>query len=152
MQFQCAGIQDDFQDGIGISLAVYFSGCNLRCKGCQNPELQDPKYGEARDTIEVIEILEELSDFYESVTFLGGDPLEQPDALLDILKNCNIPTVLYTGRLYNEIPNEIIELCSVVIDGPYIEDIKTGSFPASSNQQVYCDDPTLLQRFMINKI
>ena len=152
VRFRCAGIRDDFQDGIGISLAVYFSGCSLKCKGCQNPELQDPTSGKIRDTVEVIEILDELSDFYESVVFLGGDPLEQPNALLNILKSCSIPTVLYTGRLYSEIPKDIRELCSVVVDGPYIEGLKTGKFPASSNQRVYCEDPALLQRFMINKI
>lgn len=43
MIFRCAGISDSTNDGIGMALDIFFQGCSLKCKGCQNPELQEKK-------------------------------------------------------------------------------------------------------------
>jgi len=29
-----------------IAVALYFAGCTLRCKDCQNQELWDPRFGD----------------------------------------------------------------------------------------------------------
>lgn len=137
MIFRCAGITDSMNDGVGIALDVFFQGCSLGCKGCHNPELQDKDGGFELDTDEIIEHLNKHKGFYESIVFLGGEPLGQQEALMDIANRINLYKVLYTGYLYENIPNEIRSIMDMIVDGPYIEELKTGGFPASSNQVIF---------------
>jgi len=138
MKFRCAGITDSMNDAPGkIALDVFFQGCSLRCKGCQNPDLQDLNGGFDLDTNEVIEHLKKHKNFYQALVFVGGEPLEQVDALFDLASRSGLYSVLYTGWLYKEIPSEIRLIMDMIIDGPYIEKLKTSGFPASENQRVY---------------
>jgi len=138
MKFKCAGITDSVNDAPGkIGLDVFFQGCSLECKGCQNPELQDPNGGFDLDTDEIIDHLEQHKDFYQALVFLGGEPLEQIDALFGLASRSGLYNVLYTGWLHEEIPLDIRKVMNMIIDGPYIEELKTGRFPASENQRIY---------------
>ena len=137
MNFQCAGITFGTVNGIGISLEIFFSGCKHDCSCCQNPELQNFSYGTRIDTDIVLAHLEKYNDFYNSIVFTGGDPLYQPKALYSIASNCNIPRILYTGFLYEEIPDYIKNVIDVIIDGPYIQELATDGFPASRNQHIW---------------
>jgi anaerobic ribonucleoside-triphosphate reductase activating protein len=136
MIFRCAGISDSTIDGIGISLEVFFQGCHKQCFGCHNTELQDFTKGCNYDTNNIINIVKS-SNFYDSIVFAGGEPLEQPEPLYDILFRSRIPTILYTGWLYKDIPEHIRKAIRVIIDGPYIHELRTDKFPASSNQKIY---------------
>lgn len=97
-------------DGPGIRTTLFFKGCPLRCAWCHNPESQSFKpervelirrldgktvsqfhtYGEERDTHDLMDILLRDRHFYEEsgggVTFSGGEPLMQIDALEEILR------------------------------------------------------------------
>lgn len=136
MKFQCAGITESVIDGYGISLVVWFSGCHIKCPFCQNQELQDENYGYKENTKNIIGCWEQKKDFYDSIVFLGGEPLEQRSALLDIALNVKGIKFLYTGFVYADIPSEIIDNIDVIIAGPYVDFLKTNSFPASSNQKI----------------
>jgi anaerobic ribonucleoside-triphosphate reductase activating protein len=138
MKFRCAGITDSMNDAPGkIALDVFFQGCSLGCKGCQNPELQDPNGGFDLDTDEIIDHLEQHKDFYQALVFLGGEPLEQIDALFNLASRSGLYNVLYTGWLHEEIPLDIRMVMNMIIDGPYIEELKTDGFPSSENQRIY---------------
>lgn len=100
-------------DGPGIRTTVFFKGCPLRCIWCHNPESQKFKPETVRrlnklDGIEypisetigqhmtAEEVFEEIKThipiFDESgggVTFSGGEPLLQPEFLLQMLKLCH---------------------------------------------------------------
>ena len=132
-----ADIQDCIGDGIGMGLTVYFSGCSMGCCGCQNPELQSIEAGYDYDTDEIIRHLESHRAFYDSLILSGGDPVEQPEALLDLLLRSQVPTVLYTGRYWGQLNEDVIILADYIKCGPYIKSLKTEGFPASLNQQVY---------------
>jgi anaerobic ribonucleoside-triphosphate reductase activating protein len=141
VKFKCAGISDSMIDAPGkIGLNVFFQGCSLGCPGCQNPELQDDNGGFDADTDDVIEVLRRFEGFYEAVIFVGGEPLQQPDALKEIAEGSKLYNVLYTGWLFEDIPEDIRDLMRMVIDGPYIRDLEDGGFPASSNQKVWKRD------------
>lgn len=136
MKFRCAGIRDTLDGGLGWGLGIFFQGCSIRCPNCQNPELQDPTGGYEADTDTIIKILEK-TDYYNSVVFLGGEPTEQEDALLDIATRVNIPCILFTGKYYGYLNDKIKNSIYMIVDGPYIEKCKTGTFPASYNQTIY---------------
>lgn len=91
------------------------------------------------DTHAITDRLWRNRDWYEAVVFVGGEPLEQPEALLNLLeftRGTNMESWLYTGYELDEIPPKIKELADVIVAGPYQDDLKTGGFPASTNQTV----------------
>ncbi len=137
MNFKCAGISDSMNDGEGIALDIFFQGCSMRCPGCQNPDLQNHTGGFDVDTGDVISYMKRHEDFYCSLVFLGGEPLEQEEALFDLASRSGLYNVLYTGWLYEKIPQRIIDLMDKIIDGPYIKEMETNGFPASSNQRIF---------------
>lgn len=136
MKFRCAGIRDTLDGGLGWGLGIFFQGCSIRCPNCQNPELQDPTGGYEAYTDTIIKILEK-TDYYNSVVFLGGEPTEQEDALVDIMMRTTIPSVLFTGKYYEQLHDNIKGAAYMIVDGPYIEELKSGHFPASYNQSIY---------------
>ena len=136
MEFKCASIQDSAIDGYGFSKVVYFQGCKFNCPNCHNKELQDFNRGGIATTQYVIEQFNSHKSFYDSIVFLGGEPLEQEDAVLEICSELDTIKWLYTGYEYEEISLQIIQSCDIIVTGRYREDLKTGSFPASSNQKI----------------
>lgn len=82
----------------------------------------------------------------EGITILGGEPLEQAPALLLLLKKIKetpLSIILFTGyqlkQVVDEVQKQVMGLCDVVIDGPYIKDETDFSRPliGSKNQQVH---------------
>lgn len=128
-----------FIDTDGIALPLFFSGCLRRCRNCHNPALWDFNYGEEVKVEDVIRKLKQNADWYDSVAIMGGEPLEQSEELFCLLwairqENLPVKIWLYTGYEFWELPLDIVELCDVIKCGRYIEELKTGSFPASANQ------------------
>lgn len=127
-------------DSIGCS--IFFQGCTKRCKGCHNPQLQPFGGGEEVSIEALVKKIKKNISWYKSVAFVGGEPLDQPKALFDLLneiKKLKLETWLYTGYEVDEIPDYILNLCDVVIAGEYKENEKNPDlFPASLNQ-VYLD-------------
>lgn len=75
-------------DGPGIRVVVFMNGCMLRCKYCHNPEMWNlGKYNITSD--ELVKKLERFKGYVlknGGVTFSGGEPLLQPDFLIDCCK------------------------------------------------------------------
>ena len=95
-------------DGPGIRTVVFFAGCPLRCSYCHNPDMWTTKRSDLCSAKDIVEKLVRLKPYYGSdggVTFCGGEPLNQPEFLIDLLKACKekgIHTVLDTSG-YGEI-------------------------------------------------
>lgn len=102
-------------DGPGIRTSVFLKGCPLNCRWCHNPESRDSTIekpasenlkkilnlplSETKNVIGRIVSVEELTSeilkdrvFYEEsgggATFSGGEPMMQPEFLLNMLKSC----------------------------------------------------------------
>ena len=130
-------------DGETVSYNLFFSGCSKdpKCKGCHNATLWklDPTCGkDIKEWITEIDFV--ARELIEALVFLGGEPMDQPVAVYDLAKHARdigMYTWLYTGREYSEVPEKIINVMSVIVAGPYVEEKATGNFPASNNQQIY---------------
>ncbi|MBU1007862.1 radical SAM protein [Candidatus Dependentiae bacterium] len=119
-----------------ISVAIYFAGCSLRCKDCQNRELWDPRGGEKKSLGEVLTKIKS-HPLAEAVVFLGGEPIEQIDFLQKLCLAINDKEkVLYTGREFEMLPKALLEHLNLIICGPYRSDLHTDGWPASSNQRI----------------
>ena len=86
-------------DWFGISAGVlFFRGCSLNCKSCQNTALLE---GEKRISLYTVRKLIGESEFVISgVVFSGGEPLEQAGPLNQLLEWCQrrgLKTYLHTS-------------------------------------------------------
>ena len=149
----------DIANGEGVRISLFVSGCTHRCKNCFNEVAWDFSYGEPF-TDEVAEkILKELdSSFIAGLSLLGGEPLEpsNQEALYPFIKEvkrrypekniwCYTGFVLdeKTGDLTakgknTEVTKDLISLFDVLVDGPYVEELKNIrlKFRGSENQRV----------------
>lgn len=79
-------------DGPGIRTVVFLQGCALRCKYCHNPDTWADSGGEEYTPEDLVKKIERFKTYFASsgggVTFSGGEPLKQPEFLLETLKLC----------------------------------------------------------------
>lgn len=109
-------------DGPGIRFVVFLQGCKLRCLYCHNPETWD-MVGSSVETTpqELIKRVEKYKNYYGQtggVTFSGGEPLLQPEFLLECLKLCKkkgIHTCLDTAGFGFGEYTEILKYVDLVI-------------------------------------
>lgn len=122
------------------SIAIYLSGCSLRCPHCQNKELWEKENGTLMSLDQVLEKVKE-HPLADSVVFLGGEPTDQMDFLIALCKKIIAKTdktiVLYTGREYEVLPHDLLESLSLIVCGPYRQELHVDAWPASTNQRVF---------------
>lgn len=140
-------VDDSIVDGPGIRLAIFLQGCPHRCKGCHNPESQPFESGNAMNPDD---IMKRLTPLTAGVTISGGEPFSQPEAVLAIIEaanNVGIDNIwIWSGWKYEELmdekrhpfAHEILDKCTVLVDGPFIEDLHESSLKwrGSSNQRI----------------
>ena len=103
---------DSVVDGEGIRSVIWFQGCSHNCPGCHNPETHDFNAGYEFDLEEVKGWIREL-EYQQGVTFSGGDPMMQVDALIELAKvlhESNMNVWVYTGFTYEELINLELKL------------------------------------------
>lgn len=144
MQVRIADItHDSVVDGPGLRTVVWFSGCKHNCPECHNKELQDFNAGYS---IEISELTEKLKGT-RRITFSGGDPLYQLDALDEIvgLLDPGVDIWIYTGSLLQEVSSMLSGTRYLqhrdftVKCGPYIKALRDTStlYRGSNNQRIY---------------
>ena len=143
--------KNDIANGIGIGCVLWVSGCNIHCKNCHNQSTWDYNAGQpfTEDTMQ--EILLTLTKPYISrFTISGGHPLDPHNAseVLKIVKRVkmvftNKDIWIYSGYewetiIKDETLREIMRYTDVLVDGPYIDELRDVSlaFRGSSNQRI----------------
>lgn len=139
----------DMNNGDGIRVVLWVSGCTHKCPGCQNPCTWDIDSGEIFGEEAKAEIFEELSkDYIQGITFSGGDPLhpgnrEEIGKLIREIVN-KFPEKdiwCYTGFTFEELKRQSLPFLrdiDVLVDGRYVEAVRdiTLEWRGSSNQRV----------------
>ena len=78
-------------DGPGIRFVVFMQGCPLRCLFCHNPETWQKESDFQLTPRELVNKILKYKNYFSKtggVTFSGGEPLMQPEFLLETLKLC----------------------------------------------------------------
>ena len=127
-QIRIAGtVNDSIVDGPGIRYTVFTQGCPHHCHGCHNPQTWSFDGGKVIDVESLVPDLDQ-NPLLSGVTFSGGEPFMQPEALIElakIAKSKGLNVLSYTGFLYEDILNDpkkkalLLEL-DYLIDGPFI--------------------------------
>ena len=133
MKIRMAGVANDsIVDGEGIRFTLFVQGCPHNCEGCHNPQTHDFNSG-----------------YLDGVTFSGGEPFCQAEALSYLgkqLKGLGYDIVTYTGYTFEYLlehgnkENKWLDLLKVsdfLVDGRFELDKKRWDlrFRGSSNQR-----------------
>ena len=82
----------DMNNGEGLRVVLWLSGCSHKCKGCQNPQTWDANGGIPFDESAKEELFRELDkDYISGLTLSGGDPLFEGNLgdVLDLVTEVN---------------------------------------------------------------
>lgn len=138
-------LRESLVDGVGLRTAVFLQGCPRHCLGCHNEALLSSEGGMQVGEAEFAAlVLREISPLHRGITFSGGDPLLQADALTTVLRiirhqNPRLNIWVYTGYLYEEVAHlPIMEFIDVLVDGPFMIEQRNLclAFRGSSNQRI----------------
>ncbi|MEG0014144.1 MAG: anaerobic ribonucleoside-triphosphate reductase activating protein [Cellulosilyticaceae bacterium] len=144
---QVAGFLDHSTvNGDGFRSTIFLSGCNHHCPSCHNEIMQQFDYGDCTPLSILIERIKKNLPLIDGITLSGGDPFEQSVSLLPLLKvikSLQLSVWVYTGYTYEELLNNpsharLLPYIDVLVDGRYIEALKTGTlkYIGSSNQRI----------------
>lgn len=151
--------QYTIENGNGIRLSIFFSGCNNYCKNCHNKELWDFDIGEDFDyEYYKTKIKPLINDFVNGCSILGGEPIHPINIFSTaylvywLKKDFPNKTIwVYTGYSWEELLDAyknnidyrwtfetIFHNIDVLVDGRFIEDKKELRLPfrGSSNQRI----------------
>ena len=140
---------DSIVDGEGIRSVIWFQGCSHNCPGCHNPETHDFNSGFEVSIDEMKKKIDHL-EYQTGVTFSGGDPMMQIEALEELAKHvheCGMNVWCYTGYTFEELLElakknshylEALKNIDVLVDGRFVLVLKSFDvqFRGSSNQRI----------------
>ncbi|WP_054950623.1 pyruvate formate-lyase-activating protein [Numidum massiliense] len=130
-------------DGPGIRFVIFLQGCSLRCHYCHNPDTWNVRGGHVVDAGELIKEMEGYLPYMKAssggVTLSGGEPLLQPDFVLDFFRRCKqlgVHTALDTNGFAQ--PKNIADILQVtdlvLLDIKHIDEAKHRELTAQTNR------------------
>lgn len=149
MKLRVAGFLDNTMvNGKGLRSALFLSGCNHNCEGCQNKEMQSFKYGDDVELEKINERIKKNIPLIRGVTFSGGEPFEQAKQLTELAKKIkeeNLDIWCYTGYTIEEILKSqdehklnLLKQLDVLVDGKFQKHLMEGAlkYTGSRNQRI----------------
>lgn len=110
------------KDGPGIRFVFFLQGCPLRCLYCHNPDTWSMKNTTHELTAEeAFSEVQKVKNFIRTggVTVSGGEPLLQPEFVLELFKLCKQEgihtTVDTSGFILNDKVKSVLELTDLVL-------------------------------------
>lgn len=87
--------------GPGRRLGIWFQGCSIRCDGCISADT----WGPGKRPLALAQLLDDIQLWLaeaEGITLSGGEPFDQPDALLALLgalrQRTRVDILVYSGH------------------------------------------------------
>lgn len=133
-------------EGPETRYCIWTQGCSRHCAGCQAVHTWSHLGGELIAINKIIEDIKSQKGI-EGVTFLGGEPFEQAEALGEIafaVKKMGLGVLCFTGGYLEElrenpVNKKLLDNIDLLIDGPFEIDKVDYSRPwcGSSNQRYH---------------
>lgn len=147
--------------GHGKRIGVWLQGCSIRCRSCCSLDTWEFEADRGMDVATLMDwCLDVSGGSPDGVTITGGEPFDQPEALLVLLKALDgwrteagglFDILLYSGyseaRLKRDFAEHLI-LLDAVVAGPFLE--RSGGdkpFCGSDNQRMIVLSPLAEERY-----
>lgn len=145
MTIRLAGVKDlSIVDGQGVRYVIFTQGCNHCCYGCHNHHTWAKDGGYVESINNVLDRIRSLPKWYNGITLSGGEPFDQEEACCFVAKKARdygLSVWTYTGYTLEQLlardDRSLLEATDVLVDGPYVEALRTDiPFIGSYNQRV----------------
>jgi len=122
-------------EGPGIRACLWVQGCSIHCKGCGVPWTWKKDGGESISINQLFnQVQMSMKDNHiEGVTFLGGEPFDQAEALAVLgkkVKDLGLSVMTFSGYTFEYLMGnaskrpgwkELLSVTDLLIDGPFIQ-------------------------------
>lgn len=151
-------------DGPGIRYVLFMQGCPLKCKYCHNPDSWSCHDGKMYSVNDIANDIKTYYNFIKNggVTISGGEPLLQPEFLIELLNRCRemkLHTAIDTaGSLPLSSSKECIDAADMLLlDIKCIDDGVCRELTGMSNENAlatlkYCEEtqkPVWIRHVMV---
>jgi len=143
--------------GPGSRYAIWLQGCKFACKGCLVEDSWKLENGQCKNISDLYNDIVNTKDI-EGITFSGGEPFEQVDALYDIIQKIKffkteLSIMIFTGYTLKELIEKnslkilyVIQNIDILVDGKYIQELyEPDPWRGSKNQNIHF----LTQRYSV---
>jgi anaerobic ribonucleoside-triphosphate reductase activating protein len=135
-------------NGPGKRSVIWVKGCSKACSGCYNQSFRNLKPAHLYSISSMYKTIMKYRERIQGVTFSGGEPFDQAEALYylsRLLKKQGLNIMSYSGYTYRELKSDsnlykqkLLKELDILIDGPYLEELKElKMWKGSSNQNIY---------------
>lgn len=140
--------EDGIADGPGLRIVLFVQGCPHHCPGCQNPQTWE--FGKGTE-VSVRELYDRIraNPLDTGVTFSGGEPFSQPDALADLAEMLrpHYDLASFSGYTWEGLmalsktrPGvmRLLRNLDILVDGPFVQARRDRllMFRGSANQRI----------------
>ena len=118
-------------EGPNKRFCIWVQGCKRQCEGCWATNTWPKNSGELFSVEELFNKIQAVKDI-EGVTFLGGEPFEQAEALSHLaekIKDAKLSLVTFTGYVLEDLLalkddniNRLLSFTDLLIDGRFEQD------------------------------
>lgn len=132
-------------NGPGERFVIWVQGCPIHCPGCWNRDTWDPSGGQDSSVAELLSAIAGVEGL-EGVTFTGGEPMAQAEALAELAAACRdrgLSVFIFTGYRQEQLKTpaqwKLWGLADIVVAGPYVQAQRSfeHAWVGSANQQVH---------------
>ncbi|ALM83941.1 4Fe-4S cluster-binding domain-containing protein [Bordetella sp. N] len=131
--------------GPGRRIGIWFQGCSIRCAGCISMDTWADAGGETSVAAVLAQVREWLP-LATGITISGGEPFDQPEALLALLRRLREAAVddilVYSGHAFESLAATLTQadgLIDALITDPFdIDAPQTLGLRGSDNQRLHC--------------
>ena len=140
-------IRESIVDGPGLRMTIFTQGCPHNCEGCHNPQTHDFKGGYISHPENILKAIDE-DPLLRGVTFSGGEPFMQPEALAQLAEEIHkrgLDVLTYTGFTFEQIIDSgddrklaLLKQTDYLVDGKFVLALRSLElhFRGSSNQRI----------------